>query len=164
VHELRTLTEGETRLLLPVFGDAVAYEAVRLSGGFGLSPIAAIALRRRRADGVTVRSTIYFARDLPRDFAAEGDEDQALLVHEIAHVWQWQRLGVRRFLARYVREYLGCGRDAAAMYLYSPRQKFEEARLEAQAQMLQDYYRGRARGEELGDLEASLAGSGFYGL
>jgi hypothetical protein len=30
----------------------------------------------------------------------------ALLVHELAHVEQWRRLGMRRFLARYVLDYL----------------------------------------------------------
>ena len=43
----------------------------------------------------------------------------ALLVHELAHVEQWQRLGMRRFLARYLVDYLRnrrAGMDHAHAY------------------------------------------------
>ncbi len=44
-----------------------------------------------------------------RATAAEGNVSarQALLAHELVHVEQYARIGVRRFLWRYLREYFG---------------------------------------------------------
>jgi hypothetical protein len=161
---LRPLTAGETALLGGVFGARIDYAAMRISDGFGLSYIAAIALRQPHADAITLRRTIYFGHHHFPDFAVAPVWAQALLCHESTHVWQWKTLGIPRFLARYAREFAACGGDARAMYRYRAGEPFAGARLEGQAQMVQDYYEARAAGRETEALAASLAGTGFYGL
>jgi len=160
----RRLSGGEVKLLRSVFADRIAFHKVRIVDGFGLSPVAAIALRQPHADAITLRRTIFFGRHHVSDFAVAKPGLQALLVHEMTHVWQWTELGAASFLARYLREFAACGWNAKAMYRYAPREPFESARLEAQAQMVQDYYLARAFGKPRDDLGASLAGSGAYGL
>ncbi|HEX8217437.1 MAG TPA: DUF4157 domain-containing protein [Allosphingosinicella sp.] len=161
---LRQLTCGEVELLRSVFGAGIAFETVRIVDGFGLSPIAAIALHSPHVAAITLRRTIHFGRHHSIDYAGAAPEPQALLVHEMTHVRQWAELGVARFLARYFRELSDCGWNQKAMYRYAPRQPFASARLEAQAQMVQDYFLARALGKPLEDLAAGLAGSGLYGL
>src|SRR5215217_1437592 len=112
---LRPLTAGETALLRNVFGNRILYEHVRLSDGFGLSYVAAVALRQPHADAITLRRTIYFARHHQSDFAAAPVRAQALLCHEAMHLRQWRELGISGFLARYAREFAACGGDALAM-------------------------------------------------
>ena len=85
----RGLTAGEIRLVRAMFGDAVDCGAVRL--------------RRRRWFPLQPRSTlmapaghIHFHPLSPwycDDFAHAPIEQQALLLHEITHVWQTQRRG-----------------------------------------------------------------------
>ncbi len=75
----RGLTPGERRLAQAVFGDAVRLDPVRLhGGGFG-------------AFAVTLGSRLFLPKHLASDdFAAAGLGAQALLVHELTHVWQFQ--------------------------------------------------------------------------
>lgn len=80
----RRLTAGETALAAAVFGPAVRFDAVRLQeGGWG-----------RWA--VTVGSRVFLPPGLVRsDFAGAGVEAQALLIHELVHVWQFQTRPLR---------------------------------------------------------------------
>jgi hypothetical protein len=161
--KLRALTSGEIELARSVFGDRIRYDRVRLSDGYGLNPIAFVALRQPGTDAITIRRTIYFGGHYHPDFAAADTIAQGLLVHEMTHIRQWAELGIVRFLLRYARDFLSTGGDRKAMYLYKPRDPFPEARIEAQAQMVQHYYVARADKKPLADLEASLAGSGCHG-
>ncbi len=65
------------------------------------SLIAAIALARR-ASGITLGDRVFIQAQLWR---ADGALPLALVVHEVAHVVQFRRDGVTRFLTRYVSEY-----------------------------------------------------------
>jgi hypothetical protein len=161
--KLRPLTGGEIELARSVFGDRIRYERVRLSDGCGLNPIAFVALRQPGTDAITIRRTIYFGGHYHPDFAIAGTIAQGLLLHEMTHIRQWAELGAVPFLIRYVREFLSTGGDRKAMYQYKPGDPFPEARIEAQAQMVQDYYLNRADKKPLADLETSLAGSGCHG-
>lgn len=75
----RPLTPGETRLAEQVFGDAIRLERVRLhAGGFGRF-------------AVTIGPRVFLPATLARaDFAEADPFAQALLVHELVHVWQFQ--------------------------------------------------------------------------
>ena len=77
---VRPLTAGETTLARSVFADAIALERVRLhAGGFGRF-------------AVTLGSRIFLPAHLAQcDFASTDAHAQALLVHELVHVWQFQR-------------------------------------------------------------------------
>jgi hypothetical protein len=156
------LTGGEVALLRPIFGTRIDYERVRLNDGYGINHVAAVALHS--ADAVTLRRTIYFGRHLPGDFADGPPVGQGLLAHEMTHVMQWADLGVPRFLARYLKELAAAGGVQKRMYRYEPGQPYARAGLEAQAQMVQDYYMRRALRKPLDLHAASLAGTGLFGL
>lgn len=84
----------------------------------------------------------------------------------MTHVWQYAKLGVPRFLARYARDLAACRFNARAMYLYEAVTRFAGARLEARAQMVGDYCQARLVGEltRQARLSRNLEGSGFFGL
>ena len=75
----RILTDGEIALARSVFGDAIAYDRVRIAvGGFG-------------AFAVTVGSTVNIPRAVASaDFSRERPTTQAFFIHEMTHVWQFQ--------------------------------------------------------------------------
>ena len=162
----RPLTPGEIALARPVFGAGLDYARVRLVAGAGGNPIAAIAFANGNP-AITLGRRIHYRAGVAEDLAAAGIDEQALLLHELTHVWQYRRLGLVRFLLRYVREFFAVGGRAAAMYSYTPGEtRFAAARLEAQAQMIGDYATaGWRRDEEAVRLLAgNLAGSGLSGL
>jgi hypothetical protein len=152
------LTEGEKRLVAGVFG-TLDLERVRLCDGAGLNPFAGIAFRFRGVCAVTLVRTIFFSGGLAADYST--DEQRPLFLHEMTHVWQYQKLGVLRFGLRYVRDFVSRGFNREALYDYDPgKTAFGKATLEAQAQMVQHY----AAGGDKALLGINLAGSGLYGF
>ncbi len=160
----RALTESEIVLAKATFGARIDYGVVALRNGSGGNPIAWIALRGPRTDAITLIRTIYF-KSLGADFSKDGRA--GLFLHEMTHIWQYQALGALGFYWRYLRELLRAGLRQNDLYLYAPgKTAFPDARLEAQAQMVQDYHDVRAAGDQAGlaKVAGNLAGSGFYGL
>jgi hypothetical protein len=162
---MRGLTAGEIALAETVFPDPLPYGRIGLSDGAGRNPVAALAFRTGNI-GITLRNSIYFASRYSADFAAAGTAAQELFLHELTHFWQYAKLGVPRFLARYGLNLASVGFRPRRAYHYGPGQPFTRARLEAQAEMVGNYHRARREGNEplLRLLEANLKGSGFYGL
>jgi hypothetical protein len=163
---LRALKPSEIDLLKPAFGDRLPYDRVALRLGHGGNP-AAIAAFRSGNTAITLRRRIYFRTDYSEDFAAAGAAARSLLHHEMTHVWQYSKLGVAGFVARYARDLVACGFRPSAMYRYEEGETlFAKARLEAQAQMVGDY----CLADIVGDtgrklrLAQNLRGSGFFGL
>ena len=160
--EWRSLTPGEIALCRSVFPDPLPYEEIRLIDGPRANDFAEAAFRNRNT-AITLRRTIYFGTRWCGDFACATGEARRLFLHEMTHVWQWQKLGVLRFLIRYARDFLACRGNAAAMYRYQDDDlPFNRSRLEAQAEMVGDYQRTDVPSRAL--VERKLAGSGFYGL
>lgn len=86
VRERRPLTEGEIQLARAVFGSTLDYGLIRLQRGGLLSLY---------AGAVTIQDTIYFnVACYETDFAHPRVRLtlQALLIHELMHVWQYQNL------------------------------------------------------------------------
>jgi hypothetical protein len=163
----RGLTAGEVALARQAFGDSIPYPQIELIDGSAGNPIAAIAFRNGNS-AITLGPRVHFqpVRFLA-DFSTAKPAARGLLVHELTHVWQYRRLGMIRFFARYAREYAGSGFNAGRMYDYDPGMtRFQAARLEAQARMAGDYTDAVAAGdtERQGKLRVNLAGSGLYGL
>jgi hypothetical protein len=159
---MRALTEGEIRLAREAFGDRIRYDKVRVSNGAGANPIAMIAFGQGNP-AITLRSTIYCDSDYRDDLSATGvPHDEAVLLHELTHVWQYARMGMARFFLRYGREFRAVGYKSRPMYAYDRGvTRFEEAMLEAQAQMVGDY---REFFAERPRIARNLAATGFYGL
>lgn len=164
----RGLTAGERALVLETFPEDIKtiLGEVRLSDGAGKNPIPAIAFMSEANHALTFGRTIYFGKHFADDFAAGGDLGKGLLLHEMTHVWQYGRLGIPKFLARYAKEVLSVRFKPKKMYEYKSRAPFAPARLEAQAQMVQDYFLARAAGAtaKVNELAESLAGSKMFGL
>lgn len=162
----RTLKAAEIDQLKAAFGERIAYGKVRLRHGHG-GNAAAIAAFRTGNTAITLRRTIYFRIHYSDDFAHADVAAQSLFHHEMTHIWQYEKLGVPRFLARYARDLAACRFNAPAMYRYEEgTTPFARARLEAQAQMVDDYCRARLVGDVSRQtrLARNLRGSGFWGL
>lgn len=103
---IRGLTSGEVALARSVFGDALGTATVRLVA-------APPPLRRAFVAGRWFgREWIFWPRTkLAADFADAPPGPQAVLVHELVHVWQAQQ-GVNLLLAK-----LGAG-DRRESYVY----------------------------------------------
>ena len=161
-NEWRTLTRGEIDLCRSVFPDPLAYDEIRLIDGPRANDFAEAAFRNRNT-AITLRRTLYFGVRWCGDFSCADDEGRRLFLHEMTHVWQWRRLGVLGFLARYARDFLACRCNAPAMYRYENDDiPFAASRLEAQAEMVGDYQRPRWPHRPL--IERKLDRTGFYGL
>jgi hypothetical protein len=161
----RPLTEGEIGLARSVFGDRIDYAPLRICRGSGRNPGAWLAFRNPRNDAIALIRTIFFRDEAVADFSRQGDAD--LFLHEMTHVWQYQTLGTVRFFWRYLLELDSCDYRPGALYLYRRGSTaFPDARLEAQAKMVQDYSRAVREGDEIAMAEIgdNLAGSGLFGL
>jgi hypothetical protein len=161
----RSLTQTEVELVRAAFAERIDYRRVRLSDGPGINLAARIAFAKGNP-AITLGSTIYFKRDFCADFCAPRANRKSFM-HEMAHVWQYQRLGISRFLLRYGKEVAQVGGRPARMYRYTPGEtRFADAMLEAQAEMVGDYSEALWAGQEprKAALARNLAGSGVYGL
>ena len=163
----RSLTPGETAWARQAFGASIPLDQVTLIDGAAGNPVAAAAIRNQNS-AITLGRSIYFnpAYYLP-DFSVAKPAARGLLIHELTHVWQYARLGMPRFFARYARDYAGCGFTAWRMYEYAAGTAgFADARLEAQASMVGDYGEALAAADEerRRQVAQNLKGSGFFGL
>lgn len=164
--DLRTLKAAEIDLLKAAFGERIAYGGVRLRQGHGGNP-AAVAAFRNGNTAITLRRSIYFRIHYSEDFSHADVAAQSLFHHEMTHIWQYARLGVPRFLARYARDLAACRFSPRAMYRYEEGvTPFAKARLEAQAEMVGNYCQARLVGDvsRQARIARNLKGSGFYGL
>lgn len=163
----RGLTAGEIALGREAFGDRVPLERVIFVEGAGRNPVAKAAFRNGNG-AITLRRTIYFAPAYYQaDFSTGKPAAKGLLIHELAHVWQYETLGTGWFLARYAREFAAVGFKPWRMYDYEMgKTPFCSAMLEAQAEMAGNYAEAKAVGDasKLALVAKNLNGSGWFGL
>ena len=160
----RKLTANEIKLARTAFGDKIDYDKVRLSDGPGNNMMAIMAFAKGNP-AITIVNTVYFKRDFCPDFSVPGANGTSFM-HEMAHVWQYRTLGKVAFAFRYAAEVAKTGLKPNDMYDYSKVTRFDDAMLEAQAQMVGHYYKFKAEGNatQTAALAKKLAGSGLYGL
>lgn len=133
----RVLTAGERSLLAPIYRDSVEYGAVRVVRGRAF-PL------QGRTTVVTIGRVIYAPAPIYLDDFSRGSElYRAILVHEIAHVWQHDAgidvvAGAMRALVttggRYGRAY---------DYRLDPRRDLLDYGIEQQASILEHYFLAR---------------------
>lgn len=157
---MRKLTAGEIALARKAFDGRIDYAKVRLSDGPGSNAFAHIAFAKGNP-AITIGSKVYFKKHYCPDFSAPG-QNGAIFMHEMTHVWQYQTLGLAAFAARYGAEFLQVKGKPDDMYVYKVSTRFDEAMLEAQAQMVGDYH--SAKGAARARIAGNLAGSGLHGL
>jgi hypothetical protein len=165
----RRLTAGEIALARAAFGGRIDYARVRLRDGPGVHPFALAAFANGNP-AITVGSTVYFKQDYSPDFAAPGQNRESF-IHEMTHVWQYHEMGSLAFFSRYLAEFARSGRKAGKMYEYGEEERFADAMLEAQAEMVGDYSAAlwadktdAAAAARKAKLAGNLAGSRVYGL
>jgi hypothetical protein len=134
----RELTAGERILAQSIFGAALDFASIRLCSSrfvvknYALSP----------------NGSVYFnPKNFSEDFSQCSLNVQSWLIHELVHVWQIQQ-GVKIVrCALFDRRYRYVLRDGKSFFQYG---------IEQQAQMVQDYFLKRERGEECCHLKACL--------
>ena len=133
---MRGLTSGERRLARSALGDAVRLDPVRLIG----SPWP---FDRAFVPGTVAgrQWIVWPARSLPDDIAIAPLWSQAMLVHELVHVWQAQA-GVNLLIAK-----LRAGDGPAAYgYVADDDCRWDGLNIEQQAMAVEHRFR-RSRGQ-----------------
>ncbi len=78
----RPLTEEEKGLLEPLYKQHVEFDNIKIKMGGPLTLV---------YPGVTIGNIISFPKN---EYTISNKKDQALLVHEVCHVWQYQHFGL----------------------------------------------------------------------
>lgn len=122
---MRRLRPSEIDLFPPGFQSAINMERVilipRAHNPFALNKI-------------LVRGYRIYWPDVPHNFAGQPLIRQAVLMHELCHVWQYAtgRLTALRYLMRPV--------NWRYRYSFHPDKSFDDYPIEKQADLLQDWY------------------------
>ena len=158
----RGLTPGEVGEGRRVFGDSIDWERVRVveETGWPLALARAVARLQRLPppahNAVTLGHRVFFSRRLHTDkteAAALRRSDLAWLIHELAHVWQFKRLGIGA-LWDMVRPHLRQGVDpydyggAEGLSTDGAPKSLSTFTLEQQAEIARDYYYRLDSGED----------------
>ncbi|WP_200951599.1 Rhs element Vgr protein [Duganella sp. Root1480D1] len=124
----RPLTSGEIALARLVFGGAIDYQRVRIHN------TRFIPFLQRKDVCITPNGEMYFHISRFReDFSRTTECEQHWFMHEMAHVWQYQ-LGYPVMWRGAIR--LGLSYD----YEVSPELRLCDFNMEAQAEVLADYF------------------------
>ena len=134
----RQLTAAEKQLAKSVFGAHLQLDAIRIVAHRGIIKNYAI----------SPNGNVYFnPQNWCEDFSKRSLQQQSWLIHELAHVWQIQQgLSVVR-KAIFDRRY---------NYILEQGKLFLQYGIEQQAQMVQDYFIKKARGQECQAYESCI--------
>jgi len=122
----RPLMEREIKLAEPVFGRSVDYTRVRLIGA-------------EVPQFVTIGNNIY----VPPDFSIGDAYHAQTLIHELVHVWQYQRGGtayISRALVAQIGGMLKGSRNLGYDYTLTPDASFYEYNPEQQGLIVEHYF------------------------
>lgn len=142
LFEQRSLTRGEIALARPVFGDAIAYDAVRILQGPRWPFYGAIAPFRR--------TIVHGAWPAARDFALASLDEQGWFIHEMAHLYQAAQGAV---LAWSKLRALG---PNAYRFDLKAGDRFEAFNIEQQAEIARALFLARMRGSRQPEVLAAL--------
>ncbi len=143
---IRALTPGERALIRGEFGEALSLDDVRLAGTPWPFDRAFVPGRWFGRDWV-----LWPATALPADFSVSPVSLQAVLIHEMVHVWQ-ARMGINLLTAK-----LRAG-DGPTTYRYpATRCGWDALNIEQQAMAVEHRFRV-SRGQKAPDDAAHYAG------
>lgn len=131
------MTPGEITLASDVFGDSLDYGKVKVHNY-------AYSIVQPKFVVMTPNGEIFApVSRYSDDYSTQSDDYKSLFIHEMAHVWQWQRKITQvRFAA--VREWVSRKGDYDAAYQYTLSEDVEfkvHYGLEQQACIIEDYWR-----------------------
>jgi len=131
---VRPLSNDEIAYAEAIFGDAIDYGAVRIARGGALAYFSATTLGNR----INLQAA-HFAGSTPR----LSEAGMLVLIHELAHVWQYQHSGLRYIassLAAQAWSWAMTGtRRGAYDWRKSPHSPWRRWNAEQQAQCVSDY-------------------------
>ncbi len=146
------LTPAEIATLASVFGPrALRYQDIRIAQGGILNAV----FRYNGGRAFATWHTIH----LP----ADSRQNLALLVHEVTHVFQYERVGsayIGEALAAQRRQGMACyqyGGPAGLQSCLHKGKRYRDFNREAQAQIAQDYFARRAMGKDTSAYETYVA-------
>jgi hypothetical protein len=133
--QLRPLEPHEIAHAREIFGNAVDYRAVRISRGSVLATFSATALGNR----INLQPVHFMAGTF--DHNAIG---MSVLIHELAHVWQYQHSGLRYVVSSLVAQAWSWARTGSRRGAYDWRKALHRPwprwNAEQQAQCISDYH------------------------
>ena len=134
----RPMTSTEETEAKKVFGDKINYSLVRIDE---YSLIAWLGMKIKNADNMAVVTfhTVNFSRKID---AQKGTSDMAWLIHELVHVWQYERMGAM-YMARATHAQNNAGYDYKGIDKLREKQSqgLDGFNLEQQGDIISDYYR-----------------------
>lgn len=116
----RTLTPGETTALRSAFGNDIDLSNVRVVDGPGRNPDAWLAFNVGGNPAITEGNTVYVRSDHYTGDFSTTPAGVNTLVHEFAHVNQFQDMGFGSFFGKYAGDLASIG-DRNKLYDYASR-------------------------------------------
>lgn len=141
----RRLTPGEIKMCRPIFKDSIFYSEVRIHNGewlpFGIQP---------DDTAMSPNGEIFFpSGQFQEDFSqAQAIKDKGWFIHEMTHVWQWNRGYRGRIVVKGALYGVAAGvLGQRKVYGYDPKtdnnKKFSDFNMEQQADLIEHYYRAK---------------------
>jgi hypothetical protein len=137
IHEamrIRPLAEDEIIHAAEIFGEAIDYDAVRITRGSLLATFSATATGNR----INLQPAHFIGETLDL-----SDLGMSVLIHELAHVWQYQTSGFRYIASSLGAQFLAWARTGSRRGAYDWRRSLHRPwarwNAEQQAQCISDY-------------------------
>lgn len=121
----RQLSEAELLISKNIFGSNIDHKKVRINIGGPLTWI---------YPAVTIGHTISFPKN---NYNPDNVKDQALFIHEMTHVWQYENIG---FIYAPRSLYEEISQKNAYVVHYDEKKAFIEYDLEEQAEIMAEYH------------------------
>jgi len=139
----RSLTTGEIALARQVFGNAINYDAVKIHDG-SYMPF------QPSQSGMTPNNDIYMRDCFQPDYSQGNVDDQAFLIHEMTHVWQYQNK-ILNPVVEAVKLNLKFKFNYSAAYAFQLDEKKEltNYNMEQQASIVAEYFQRKAYGADV---------------
>ena len=137
----RGLSADEIKLAQTMFKTSIDYNKVLIHKGkyFDLP----LGITQPDNTFMTPNGEIYAPPNVySSDYGGESDELKAIIIHEMTHIWQWQR-NIKNVKTAAAGEFIWHGLDYDAAYYYKLQEyvDLKEFGLEQQATIVEDYYR-----------------------
>jgi hypothetical protein len=152
ISHTTSLTATEKTMIAAILGEGgMRYQEVYIAEGGGLNLIF-------RWNG-NLAFTAWYTICLPQAPANRTRTNRALLVHELTHVYQYEKLGSRYLteaiymLIKTRRDCYGYGGTAGLARAHEQKSCFADFNREQQAQIVQDYFSRQRNGEDVAAYE-----------
>ncbi len=127
----RKLNTNEVQILKSIYFDEIDYDKVKITNQHLFSHLL------KRYSGIVFDNTIVFTKKSYKEDFSINTSSMVLLVHEMCHVWQYQKLNYRWIKAGI--EHIKFGKSTYS-YNIADHKKLSDFRFEQQGDIMADYY------------------------